>query len=608
MKPTALYPGSFDPVTRWHEDIIARASNQFDLRIGVAVNPGKSPAFTLQERVRLLQSIATKYDIDPLSVVRVPGSTVRWMKRNGIKTNIRGERDALDEIAEAQLEHFNTLEYTEVEVVRLPANESLKYASSSAAKMLMKANHNPSSVISLDVQEALASRLLSQYPVYIAGGMWAGKSTIARSLEEQARSVGIQTKYIELDRVVNEDIYTSLDDPYYQWIRKQLREAFGEDISPEGNWIDRKMLRKKLSDASGNILPDKLKELDAILWDAIEFRYRDMIEGFQWLILIDGIIKEGFTFPRLAHNNILLVDTDEEVRIDRLMRRYERKWDSVNREYIASMIRSQPSRDMMTKIVESRIQEGGHGSLNLVDGTDAYDTRKSFFGLLNQIDRYGELRATWILSKLKIQGNMREHLNFLQAKYNESHRYYHTWEHIVESLTTLFEMAIELNLSDEDIMIIGGAILGHDFEYTVDPKRYKTNESNSARAWARYLEKHGVNMDYLEDIEDLIKETRHGRSHVPERLISQVMHDVDMAILGSQWSRYRIYKGDVRSEFAPVMPWSAFNRARREKFLEPVLAQEGNIFKTELAQDTLTQNVRENVRREIEETFSWQYL
>jgi hypothetical protein len=127
----------------------------------------------------------------------------------------------------------------------------------------------------------------------------------------------------------------------------------------------------------------------------------------------------------------------------------------VTREFIASMIQSQPSREKVASMVQSRIDEESHGSLKLVDGTDAYDTRKTFFQLLNQIDRYGELRATWILSKLGIQGNMREHLNFLQSKYNESHRYYHTWEHIVESLTTLFEMAIELNLSDEEIMIIG---------------------------------------------------------------------------------------------------------------------------------------------------------
>lgn len=171
MKQTALYPGSFDPVTRGHEDIIARANEQFDVRVGVAVNPGKSPAFTLQERVRLLQTAVGKEGIDPLSVVRIPGSTARWMKRNGIYKMVRGQRDALDELAEAQLEHFNTLEYPEIETVLFGADEELKYASSSAAKMLMKANHNPSSVVSLDVQEALTSRLLSQYPVYIAGGM-----------------------------------------------------------------------------------------------------------------------------------------------------------------------------------------------------------------------------------------------------------------------------------------------------------------------------------------------------------------------------------------------------------------------------------------------------
>ena len=119
------------------------------------------------------------------------------------------------------------------------------------------------------------------------------------------------------------------------------------------------------------------------------------------------------------------------------------------------MIQSQPSREKVSSMVQSQIDKKSHGSLQFVDGTDAYDTRKTFFQLLNQIDRYGELRVTWILSKLGIQGNMREHLNFLESKYNESHRYYHTWEHIIESLTTLFEMAIELGLSDEELMIIG---------------------------------------------------------------------------------------------------------------------------------------------------------
>ena len=74
------------------------------------------------------------------------------------------------------------------------------------------------------------------------------------------------------------DIYTSLDEPYYAGIRRELRATFGDDISPDGNWVDKMLLREKLKDTSGHILPEQLQKLDAIMIEAIEFRYRDMIE------------------------------------------------------------------------------------------------------------------------------------------------------------------------------------------------------------------------------------------------------------------------------------------------------------------------------------------
>lgn len=70
---------------------------------------------------------------------------------------------------------------------------------------------------------------------------------------------------------------------------------------------------------------------------------------------------------------------------------------------------------------------------------------------------------------------------------------------------------------------------------------YSENESNSAFIWSEYLRKNGVAVKKVNLISNLIEETRHGRAHVPERLISRVMHDVDMGILGSSWERYRIY-------------------------------------------------------------------
>lgn len=598
MKPSALYPGSFDPVTRGHEDLIERANEEFDLRVWVAVNPGKSPAFTLQERVRLLQKVVGKYGIDPLSVVRIPGSTARWMKRHAVTTIVRGKRNIIDELGEWELEYFNKLEYSDLETETLDADETLKFASSSASKMLLRANHDPSSIITLDVQEALTSRILSQYPIYITGGMGAGKSTISHALEKEAQRVWIPTKYIELDQVWL-DIYTSLDEPYYAGIRRDLRATFGDDISPDGNWVDKFILRKKLSDASGKISPEQLAKLDAIMLDAIEFRYRDMIEWFKGIILLDGIIKEGFSFSRFAHNNILMIDTNESVRIDRLMRRYERKGDPVTRDYVASVIASQSTHDEVVDIATKQNTIEQHGSIGSVDGTDAFDARKTFFQLLNQIDRYGELRATWILSKLGIQWNMREHLNFLQSKYSESHRYHHTWEHIVESLTILFQMAIDLDLSDEDIMIIWWALLWHDLVYNTDDTLYRTNESNSARVWVRYLEQYGVNPNHLEKIDDLIKETRHGRVHVSDNILSQVMHDVDMGILGSPWERYRIYQWDIPNEHRATISWEKFRALRLDKFLLPVQSEWWKLYKTDWARERFSENLMRNIANEI---------
>ncbi len=197
--------------------------------------------------------------------------------------------------------------------------------------------------------------------------------------------------------------------------------------------------------------------------------------------------------------------------------------------------------------------------------------RKIFFRLLNQIDTYGELRAEWILRNLEIKDNIRDIISNLQKSYNHPSRYYHTWEHIVESLTILFDIAIEMDLSDEDIAIIGGAILGHDLIYRVDAQEYFQNESASARQWSKILESHGINTKYLESIEDLIRETRHGRVKISDTLQSQVMHDVDMAILGYDQFRYAQYARDLRPEFRPIASGTGFEDLRRDKFLLPVL-------------------------------------
>jgi hypothetical protein len=92
----------------------------------------------------------------------------------------------------------------------------------------------------------------------------------------EARKYGINTKHIELDTVAH-DIYASLDDAYYAQVRARLRDTFGSHISPDGNWIDRSLLAIELKNGD-QFDEEKLKKLDSIMADPIEFRYKDMIE------------------------------------------------------------------------------------------------------------------------------------------------------------------------------------------------------------------------------------------------------------------------------------------------------------------------------------------
>ena len=100
----AMYPGSFDPLTLGHLDIIERAAKAFDeLVIGVLNNKSKSPLFSVEERVKILTE-ATKH-IPNVSVVSFSGLMAEFARENGISVSVRGLRCATDfeyEMVQAQ--------------------------------------------------------------------------------------------------------------------------------------------------------------------------------------------------------------------------------------------------------------------------------------------------------------------------------------------------------------------------------------------------------------------------------------------------------------------------------------------------------------------------
>ncbi|HAZ91181.1 MAG TPA: pantetheine-phosphate adenylyltransferase [Eubacterium sp.] len=129
----AVYPGSFDPATLGHLDIITRASKLVDkLIVGVLNNNTKNPLFNVDERVGILKDI-TK-DIDNVEVQAFSGLLVEFAKKNGANMVVRGLRAITDFEYEIQMAQTNRILDEGVDTIFLTTNIEYSYLSSSTVK------------------------------------------------------------------------------------------------------------------------------------------------------------------------------------------------------------------------------------------------------------------------------------------------------------------------------------------------------------------------------------------------------------------------------------------------------------------------------------------
>ncbi len=130
----AIYPGSFDPVTYGHLDIIHRTANIFDeLIVGVLNNVQKTPLFSVEERVKILEEV-TK-DLPNVRVEPFSGMLVEYAHANNIQVNVRGLRSMTDFEYEMQIAQYNNqLSNGALETVFLATNPAYSYISSSGVK------------------------------------------------------------------------------------------------------------------------------------------------------------------------------------------------------------------------------------------------------------------------------------------------------------------------------------------------------------------------------------------------------------------------------------------------------------------------------------------
>jgi len=154
MHKIALYPGTFDPITNGHYDVIERALGLFDeVIVAVAISQDKKPMFNLDERIEMIKK-ATK-DLKNVSVVGFDNLTVDLANKHGASVLIRGLRAVSDFEYELQLGYLNNSLDDSIETVYLMPKLQNAFISSSIVRNLLKFNGKTEHLLPKEVQNII---------------------------------------------------------------------------------------------------------------------------------------------------------------------------------------------------------------------------------------------------------------------------------------------------------------------------------------------------------------------------------------------------------------------------------------------------------------------
>jgi pantetheine-phosphate adenylyltransferase len=158
-----LYPGTFDPVTNGHLDVIARAARLLDkLVVGVAINTGKGPLFSLEERVELVQAEIARIATENGMVIEVlPFDTllIDFARRVGASMIVRGLRAVSDYDYEVQMAGMNYRMAPDIETVFLMASERHQFIASRLVKEIAMLGGDISSFVPPLTLERMLQRI-----------------------------------------------------------------------------------------------------------------------------------------------------------------------------------------------------------------------------------------------------------------------------------------------------------------------------------------------------------------------------------------------------------------------------------------------------------------
>ena len=163
MKVTAVFPGTFDPITNGHLDIITRGARLFD-RIIVAIleNPDKEPLFPLEERIEILRAVVAR--LPSVRVESFDGLLIDYARGQGALAIVRGLRALSDFEYEFQMALMNRRLGPDIETVFMMPSETYSYLSSRLVKEVVRLGGDVSGLVPQEVVDRLRARYASARP------------------------------------------------------------------------------------------------------------------------------------------------------------------------------------------------------------------------------------------------------------------------------------------------------------------------------------------------------------------------------------------------------------------------------------------------------------
>lgn len=162
MQQIVVFPGTFDPMTYGHLDLIRRASHLFEqLIIAVAASPGKRPLFSLEERIALSEKVCA--DLPNVRVIGFSNLLIDFMKQQGATILLRGIRTGSDFEYESQLAAMYRRMMPELEIMFLPPAEQFAFVSSTLVREIALHHGDAAQFVPPEIAQAIVTKQANNF-------------------------------------------------------------------------------------------------------------------------------------------------------------------------------------------------------------------------------------------------------------------------------------------------------------------------------------------------------------------------------------------------------------------------------------------------------------